>query len=179
MTGDTYMALNAARFPVFAAFAVALFATPATAQEPSAEHTAAARAALEATKATEAYDPILFDTSSQIKNDLTSQNPNLSEEISTIVDEEAIALAPRRGDLEREAAKLFTTAFTQEELEAISAFFASETGSKYLQNAPILGRELGRAARVWANGIGRDLSIKVQQRLSEIAPAPTPAPASE
>jgi hypothetical protein len=164
------MALFAARLTLLASLAAAIFAAPAIAQDISEEHQAAARAALSATKATAAYDSILFDTSAQIKNRLTSQNPDLSEQISTIVDEEAIKLAPRRADLENEAAILFANTFSMEELVAIETFFSSDTGSKYLENAPILGRELGRAARVWANGIGRDLSTNVGARVNEIAP---------
>ncbi len=145
------------------------FATIAVAQEVSPSHVSAARKALTATKATDSFDSILLTTSTNLKNNLTSNNPNLAEKIAEIVDEEAIALAARRGDLEQEAARLFANSFSEEELNTISTFFSSTAGQKYLDNTPILARELGKAARVWAAGIARDLNAKVGPRVAEAA----------
>ncbi|MGI9366674.1 MAG: DUF2059 domain-containing protein, partial [Rhizobiaceae bacterium] len=82
------------------------------------------------------------------------------------VDEEAIALAARRGALEGEAARLFASTFTEEELKSIAVFFNSPAGSKYLQSTPILARELGKAARIWGAGINRDLANNVAKKLA-------------
>jgi len=150
-----------------AALMAALFAvvTPVSAQEASPSHLDAARKALVATKATESFDNILLGASAQLKNQLTANNPDQSEKISAVVDEEAIALAPRRGDLETEAAKLFAANFSEDELKSIVEFFSSETGSKYLDKTPILARELGKAARIWAGGVQRDLGENVSKKL--------------
>ncbi len=146
-----------------------MLAPIAVAQEASPSHISAARKALTATKATDSFDSILLTTSNNLKKNLTSNNPNLAEKITEIVDEEAIALAARRGDLEQEAARLFANAFSEDELKTIATFFASEAGQKYLGNTPILARELGKAARVWASGVARDLNAKVGPRISEAA----------
>jgi hypothetical protein len=147
----------------------AMMGPVAYAQDASPAHISAARKALTATKATDSFDSILLNTSANLKNNLTSNNPNLADQISIIVDEEAIALAARRGDLEQEAARLFANAFTEEELTTISTFFSSAAGQKYLDSTPILARELGKAARVWATGIARDLEAKVAPRVAEAA----------
>ena len=137
------------------------------AQEISEEHLKAARGAISATKATESFDNILPQTSLQLKNSLNNERPDKTELIDSIVDEEAINLAARRGDLENEAAKLFAASFNKEELEAIQAFFATETGQKYLDATPLLARELAKAAGIWRNGIQRDLANNSTKRLSE------------
>lgn len=93
-----------------------------------------------ATKATEGFDFILPRASLTLKNTLSANNPDRADEIDRTVDEEALALASRRGDLEGEAAKLFAISFTQAELETITAFFGTETGQKYLSSTPVLGR---------------------------------------
>ncbi|MEM7778713.1 MAG: DUF2059 domain-containing protein [Pseudomonadota bacterium] len=140
-----------------------------SAQEFSESHMAAARKAITATKATNTFDGILIGASARLKNQLTANSPDQADRISNAVDEQAIALAPRRGDLEGEAARLFANTFTEEELIKISDFFGSETGSKYLDSTPILVRELDKAARIWANGIARDLAANVDKALA--APA--------
>ena len=139
------------------------------AQEASPEHIAAAKKALTATKATEGFDLILPRASVTLKNVLSANNPDRADEIDRTVDEEALALASRRGDLENEAAKLFAVSFTQAELETITAFFGTETGQKYLSSTPVLGRELSKAARVWGAGVQRDLELNVSKKLQEAA----------
>ncbi|MEL6751699.1 MAG: DUF2059 domain-containing protein [Pseudomonadota bacterium] len=171
------MASNAVRIALAMVAGLFISLSAASAQEISESHMAAARKALASTNATKPYDQILFNQSAQLKNNLTAQAPNLTDEISVIVDEEAIAIAPRRADLENEAAKLFANTFTEAELGQISDFFSSDAGSKYLDATPILARELGRVARIWANGITRDMGIKVQERVSALTPAEAaPAP---
>lgn len=142
----------------------------ASAQDVSDAHMEAARKAIEATRATESYDGILFDAASRAKDQFIAASPDLADQISTIVDEEAIALAPRRSALEAEAARLFANSFTEAELNEIAAFYGSAAGIKYNEATPILARELSRAARVWATGINRDLNTTVQAKIVEISP---------
>ena len=140
--------------------ALSIFASASFAQEHTQEHLSKARSAIAATKATDSFDAILFDAASQLKNRLTRDSPDQANTITEVVDEEAIKLAPRRGDLELEAARLFANTFNEAELEEIAAFFGTPTGAKYLRSTPVLARELGKAARIWANGINRDLTDK-------------------
>lgn len=153
------------KFFIAAIVSITTFSTSVFAQQIAEDHMAAARKALSATKATESFDGILIQSSAQLKNQLTANSPDKADEISSIVDEEAIALASRRGDLEVEGARHFANIFSKDELELLSEFFNSPTGSKYLDNAPILARELSKSARIWANGINRDLAENVTKRL--------------
>lgn len=149
------------------ALSISLLAVPSFAQDASESHIAKSREAIAATRATDAFDAILIQASGQLKNQLTANNPDQADRIAVIVDEEAIALAPRRGDLELEAARIFAAAFSEEELTEIANFFNTETGKKYLRSTPGLARELGKAARIWANGINRDLATNAQKKLAE------------
>ena len=144
---------------------VAFTAPSAMGQEISEQHLKSARQAITATKATESFDSILLNASAGLKNQLTANDPDKAATIATVVDEEAIALAARRADLENEAARLFANTFSEEELGQITQFFNSPAGAKYLNSTPILARELGKAARVWANGISRDLNKNVTEKL--------------
>ena len=49
-----------------------------------------------------------------------ANRPDIESEISDTVDEVAISLASRRGDLEKEIVDVYTRKFTQAELESIS-----------------------------------------------------------
>lgn len=148
----------------FALASVAL-APAAMAQELSEEHLTAAAKAIDATNATDSFDVILLQAASSIKDQLIGTSPDKVEEINKVVDEEAIALAVRRSDLEGEAKRLFAKNFTIAELGKITEFFGSELGKKYLSSTPILARELSKAARVWGQGINRDLTDNVTKRM--------------
>ena len=153
--------------PLALATAVAMVAPLATAgaQELSESHLQAARSALDATGATASFDQVLITVSAGLKGQLAGIIPDKLEQIDTVVDEETLKLVARRGALEAEAAKAYANAFTETELNELAAFYSSATGQKFLQNAPIVTRELQKAAQVWSAGIQRDLSAAVNERL--------------
>ena len=143
------------------------FSANASAQEISADHLAAARRAINASRSTAQMDQLLPRMAEGIKSELIRNNPDKEAQLSIIVDEAAIALAPRRGDLESEAAQIFARVFTADELNAIADFYESDAGVKFLQESPIILREIQRASQVWGNGVQRDLAQAIEDKMTE------------
>ena len=102
-----------------------------------------------------------------LKTRLIANNIDLESEISSIVDEQAFALVKRRADLENEAARVYASAFTEDELNAITEFYSTEAGKKLLSSGPIASREIAKAARIWSAGIERDLLENVSKALND------------
>ncbi len=138
---------------------------PVSAQEPSPEHIAAARAAIASLKVTDQFDAILPNAAESLKTQMIQAAPNLQPAITETVDETALKMAARRIDLEREAALIYARNFTEEELNAITVFYQSEAGKKLITNGPLATRELLRAAEIWSNGITRDLADEATNTL--------------
>jgi len=140
------------------------------------EQLKAARAAIAAVGATTKFDVILPTISEQLKQQLIQATPNLEPVINDVVDAKAIEFAKRRTDLENEAAKVYATSFTVEELNAITAFYTSPAGKKLMTNGPIALRELNKAADIWATGVSRDLTKAagdaIEAKLDEATKAP-------
>lgn len=157
---------------------VLMLPATALAQEISDSHLAAARVAIEAIDATDQFDNILLNAATQIKSELIGNNPDRQTAISDMVDEKALALAPRRGDLENEIARVYAKLFTEEELRQIGEFYNSEAGKKLLAQGPLATREMLGAAEVWSNGIMRDLRESAIEGIRQIAPAANAAPAA-
>lgn len=156
----------------------------ARAQEVSEAQLAAAREAIASLNVTDRYDNILPNLAERLKAQFIQASPNFQEQISNVVDEQALALAPRRADLEKEAASIYAKSFSAEELKAIATFFNTDTGKKLLNTQPLVTRELVKAAEIWANGISRDLTNQSTGKLRGIidaaqipAPVVDPAPA--
>lgn len=136
-------------------------------QELSDEHIKSARETMAATGATDRLDKILPEVANFVKAGLIANRPDIEAEISNIVNEVAISLAPRRGPLENEVAKIYGNQFTKEELDTIKVFFASETGIKFLNRTPFLFRDVDQVSKVWREGIARDMTNAVQEKLKE------------
>lgn len=152
--------------------------TSARAQDVPEEHVQAARAAIGALGLTNQFDNILPTLADRLKRELILNYPNLQDEISATVDKTALSLAPRRADLEREAALVYAKSFTVEELNAVAAFYNSETGKKLLRDGPIAAREMLKAADIWASGIQRDLSEQTNDEMLKLVPTQQPADAA-
>jgi hypothetical protein len=152
----------------------------AHAQEVTDAQLAAAREAITSLKVTDLYDGILPSVAERLKGQYIQASPNFQNQIASVVDAQALALAPRRADLEKEAATIYAKTFSVEELRAISTFFNTETGKKLLTNQPLVTRELGKAAQIWANGISRDLTNQSTEKLKGVIDAtPVQAPVAD
>jgi uncharacterized protein len=147
----------------------------ASAQEVSEEQIKAARAAIEALGVTAQFDNILPNLSEQLKSTMIQANPDLESAISSAVDQQALVLAARRADLEREAASTYARAFSIDELNAIAAFYTSPAGKKLLKDGPIATRELYKAADIWGQGISRDLAQQSSAALDKVVKVAPPA----
>ena len=138
-----------------------------SAQEISDGHKAAARSAITALRATDPFDAILPIAAESLKTRLISNNPDLENEISGIVDEQTLALVSRRANLENEAALIYAEVFSEEELRQIADFYATEAGQKLIQNGPAVAQEVSGAAGIWRRGIERDLLENVIAKMNE------------
>ena len=151
-----------------AVIAASVWASSGFAADGASEaHLKAARAAINAIRVTNPFDNILPTISMQLKNTLIQGSPNYEPLISETVDEQALKLAPRRADLEKEAAEIYAKAFTEEELNAIAAFYTSPAGAKLLKDGPLAIRELGKAGDIWATGISRDMTKITNEELEK------------
>lgn len=138
----------------------------AHAQEISDAHLSVAKKAIITTNATSKLNDILPTAAARLTSQLIGNRPDLETEITIIVNETAIELAPRRGDLEEEVAKIYARIFSEDELSTIDSFFSTKAGRKFLNELPLAIREIDKASRVWATGINRDLSQKVLEKMT-------------
>jgi hypothetical protein len=160
-----------------AAGLLAISAVPSSADDISDSHMKAARDAVAAINATDAFDRILPGAAQALKGQLIQKDPNLQADIIAVVDEQTLALAPRRADLETESANDYAKAFSEDELKAIAAFYNSEAGKKLLEKGPEVTAELARAASIWQRGVARDLAEAVGKEMAEKHPLKEAAPA--
>lgn len=137
------------------------------AQGVSDQHLDSARKAIRAIHATDQFDSFLPNAAHDLKNELINDDPNLATAISDIVDKQALVLAKRRSDLEKEIAHVYAKYFTQKELDAITAFYSSDTGRKFLTEVPNIARDAYSTFDVWRSSLMQDLIKNVKKEMSE------------
>ncbi|AQS41789.1 MAG: Hypothetical protein BHV28_11010 [Candidatus Tokpelaia hoelldobleri] len=139
----------------------------ADAQKISASQLQAARKAVAAIHATDQFDEFLPGIMVDLKNKWMGLYPNYEKEISAVVDEQALALTPRRTDLEKEAARAYAKQFSEKELNQIAAFYNTEAGKKLIEKGPVAMVEALNAYKIWRQGIAQDLDANVQKALQK------------
>ncbi len=138
---------------------------PLRAQEISPEHVAAAKKTIVATNSTQKLNDILPAAAANLAGRMIESRPDIEAQITLFVNESALELAPRRGDLEKEVALIYARIFSEDELQQITEFFTTKAGEKFLTELPLIVREMGKASNVWGTGINRDLSKNVQEKI--------------
>ncbi|WP_455479869.1 DUF2059 domain-containing protein [Bartonella sp. B23] len=137
------------------------------AQGVSDQHLDSARKAISAIRATDQFDNFLPNAAHDLKDELISDDPNLATAISEVVDKQALALAKRHSDLEKEIAHVYAKYFTQKELDAITAFYNSDTGKKFLTEVPNIARDSYSTFDAWRSALMQDFIKNVKKEMSE------------
>lgn len=111
------------------------------------------------------FDQVLPNIADQTKNAFIRANPQMQLGIIDIVDRVALTLVPRRPELNQYLARVWASAFTNEEMQDLIDFFSTDTGKKFgSMQARLLTVETA-AAQQWAAEIAAELRSKVQAEL--------------
>jgi hypothetical protein len=135
----------------------AIVSSPGTAQELTDAHLRAAQDAIRALGVTNQFDQALPDLVLQVQGVLMQRRPDLSRQITTVVNQVALDLVARRRDLNNDAARIWALTFTQEELVLITTFYNSETGRKLSQMYPQVMTETGQAFENWYQRLAEEM----------------------
>jgi hypothetical protein len=155
------------RAGLFASLVAGLPLAPATAQEFSESHLAAAKAAAVASPMAQEFNNLLPFLAQRVQNRLVSLRPDLHEVISKTVQDVALRLAARRGDLDSATALIWAREFTEDELNEIAAFYNSPVGKKFVGLGAKLGQQTVQTASNWSNRVGEELLDKAREELKK------------
>ncbi len=157
---------------LIALFSTALLAaplTPVAAEEISPSQLQAAQAVAKSAPALGDFDLILPQIAARTKDQLISQRPDLYQDIGKVVDAAALKLASRRAELDNDIARVWAKNFTENELQAINAFFSSDVGKKYKEvAAATVGPDILKAVKNWSNRVGSELLDSSKQDLKKM-----------
>ena len=117
------------------------------------------------------YDEVLPMVADQAKNLFIRANPQMQLGIIDMVDRVALSLVGRRGELDQYLARVWASAFTNEEMQDLIDFYSSETGKKFAETLPELLAVQTAAAQEWGKSVNADLSQRVANELRAVLAA--------
>lgn len=143
-----------------------LFSSLALAQDSVSEsHLAAAKKVAEVTKVLAPFDDILPILAEQTVTAFVQSEPTRAEEIIEVTQGVALQLAPRRAELNAEVYQAWATNFTEEELNELAVFYATDLGQKLTSTLPRVTQLSVGAAQLWQDKISTEMVTMVQQEL--------------
>lgn len=139
------------------------------------ERMALAMKLVELNGTTRVFDEVLPSIAQQAKTEFIRANPQMQLGIIAIVDRVAVQLVSRRPELDQYLARVWASAFSDEEMQELVDFFSTEAGKKYAQALPQLIAVQTSAAQEWGKSIAQDLTQRVQVELRAAMQAETDA----
>lgn len=133
---------------------------PATAQEVTQSHLAAALDAVTSAKTSRGFDNVLPLLSQQTQNRLIRLRPDQHAAIAEVVEAEVLPLVARRKDLDNDVARIWAKHFSEQELKDIAAFYKSEAGKKLADIGPRVVGETLQSVKGWSDRVGEELYEK-------------------
>jgi uncharacterized protein len=142
-------------------------AAPSRADDVTPSHLAAAIEAVHSAKASKGFDNVLPLLSEKVQDQIIRLRPDLYKQVTDVVQQEALKLVARRSDLDADVARIWANAFSEEELKAITAFYKSPAGLKFVDIGPqVVGASL-QAVKVWSDRVGQELLQKSRDELKK------------
>jgi hypothetical protein len=147
--------------------ALVSLAAPAGAQTPSPAAIAAAKELLVLKGATSMFEPLLPSVVDRMRMVFLQQNPNLAKDLSEVSADIKTELAVRVAELQEEAAKVYASKFTEQELKEIVAFYRTPVGKKVVNEDPkILDQTLAMADQ-WLKKLETEVLSKIRAQMKK------------
>lgn len=139
----------------------------AQAQDVSPEHLRLGARLAELTGANQFYVSALNAQRRDIIRALAATNPDIADTITEVTDLAYIDMAETTGPLFEQIAGVFASAYSQEDLMVMVAFFESEVGARYLETRRSTDEGVLQATIGWGDEISVDFLARVRALLLE------------
>ena len=96
---------------------------------------------------------------------IIQQNPEISEQTDAAVGKILEEYRDRKGELLNQFARVYAARFTIEELQAIVAFYETDTGKKLAQANTEVNADLQTVMQVFTNNVRPEFFAKVRSEL--------------
>jgi hypothetical protein len=148
---------------------LALLALPTSvrAQAPDAARLAAAKDMMQVAGVAKQFDEIMPMLARQLSQGFVAVAPDKADEIREVFNQLAIKFVNRKGELIDQIAAAYAEQLTLEELAAITAFYRSPAGLKFIEVQPQVMRQAMALGQRWGAQLGREIEEEARKELKK------------
>ena len=159
----------ATRLALIVAFSFALALpvsmAPAAAQQPSPAALATAKEIVTVKGADALWRPVVRGVVERAKGMFMQSNPMLGKDLNEVAAKLFTEYNPRTVELLNDAAKIYATRFTEQELKDLLAFYKSPLGKKMLTEDPAILDQNMKDAQAWADKLSNEIISRMRAEM--------------
>jgi uncharacterized protein len=140
-------------------------AMPAVAQELPPEQLALARKYIDLTDRASVFEITMVEIGIGTMRQIVQQNPEIADQTDAAIGKILEEYRDRKGELLNQFARVYAARFNIEELQAIVAFYETDTGKKLAQANTEVNADLQNVMRVFTNNVRPEFFAKVRAEL--------------
>ena len=160
---------TATRLALGVAFSLALVLpisiAPAAAQQPSPAALATAKELVTVKGADALWRPVVRGVVERAKGMFMQSNPMLSKDLNEVAAKLYAEYNPRVAEVLNDAAKIYATRFTEQELKDLLAFYKSPLGKKMLVEEPAILDQNMKDATAWADKLSNEVISRMRAEM--------------
>jgi uncharacterized protein len=152
-----------------ALFVAAAVVPPLAAQQPtpSAATIAAAEELLTTMGMTKQFDAVIPMMMQQIRQIILQANPSATKEVDDAIKALMVKFSQRKNEVIPLAAQVYARRLTIEDMQAMSAFFKTPAGQRYVEMTPQLTQESMMIGQQWGQKLGQEVEQEMRQELAK------------
>jgi len=137
------------------------------APQPSTNAVALAAQIIIAKGPVQIYDPVIPGLIERARGVFLQQNPMLSRDLNEVAARLRTEFVPRTTELLNDAAKLYATRFSEQELRDVLAFYKSPLGQKVVSEEPAILDESMKNVDTWAGKFANEVMAKFRAEMKK------------
>lgn len=132
---------------------------------PDAARLAAARELMEASGSDRQFKAVMPLLGRQMEQAFLRLAPQHSDTIRDAMGKVLDRVVERRGELIKLVAEIYAQKLSLEDLKALTAFYRSGPGARFVAAQPEILKDSAEAGRRWGEAIGREIDTEMRQEL--------------
>jgi uncharacterized protein len=147
------------------ALALPISIAPAAAQQPSPAALATAKEIVTVKGADAFWRPVVRGVVERAKGMFLQSNPMLGKDLNEVAAKLHAEFDARTAEMLNDAAKAYTSRFTEQELKDLLAFYKSPLGKKMLAQDPAILEQNMKDAQAWADKLSNEVISKMRAEM--------------
>ena len=128
---------------------------------------AAARDLVISSGMSRSFDGAIADLSRQLVTTVTRTRPDLTAELNGVMQQLAPEFSKQSDTMINNAARIYASAMSEQELKDAAAFFNSPVGKRYVQFEPVIIVNVEDAMKAWSQGVSGGMMDRVHEEMKK------------